>query len=512
MKNLFAILAFSLLSACASLPENFQQLPGEAWPEPQSTRLGSFFDQRAPADKTLSGVRLLSDPKEAFRVRYGFASQAEHTLDLQYYLWKGDITGELLLFRALQAADRGVRVRILIDDIYHSGRDRVYAEIDAHPDIQVRVFNPMGNRGAGRHPNYVLNKARLNHRMHNKIFLVDNAVAVLGGRNIGDDYFGIDPNLNFHDLDVLAVGPVAQEAGRAFDLYWNSPAAVPVDVLFEDPVDVTDLDVLRTELEQALEEKIGSIPYEIPRDWDEIQADMEAGIGQLTWARAEIIVDPLERFDGNTESAFVVLGRELTANVEDEIVIQTAYLIPTEEGIEAIRALTERGIRVRAMTNSLMSNNHISVHAHYMKYRKKLIQAGVELYELRADNKLLEHYKDADSRIANAHAGLHTKAFVIDGKISMIGSYNMDPRSRIWNSEIGLLIHSEKFGQIVLAEMNEEFDSANAYRLFLNENNKLRWEIETGRGQQTWKHDPDSPFWRRSLAKLIRLVPIENEL
>jgi putative cardiolipin synthase len=512
MKKLFAILALSLLSACASPPQNFEQIPGEAWPHPYDTKMGAFFEQMAPADKTLSGVRLLSDPKQAFRARYGFAARAERTLDLQYYLWKGDITGGLLLYRAIQAADRGVMVRILIDDIYHSGRDHVYAEIDAHPNIQVRVFNPMGNRGIGRQPNYLFNKGKLNHRMHNKIFLVDNAVAILGGRNIGDDYFGIDPNLNFEDLDVLAVGPVAQEAGRAYDLYWNSPAAVPVDVLFEEPVDITDLDVLRTELEESLQEELGSIPYEVPRNWEEIQTHLEALSEEIVWAPSEIIVDPLKRFDGGAESAFVKLGRELTGNAEKEIVIQTAYLIPTEEGIEEMRKLTDRGIRVRAMTNSLMSNNHISVHAHYMKHRKALIRAGVELYELRAENELLEHYKETDSRIADSHAGLHTKAFVVDGRISMIGSYNMDPRSRIWNSEIGLLVHSEEFGQIVLDEMNEEFESANAYRLYLNENDRLRWSIENDQSTKVWKHDPDSPFWRRMLARIIRLIPIENEL
>jgi putative cardiolipin synthase len=512
MKKLFTLLALSLLSACASLPEDFEQIPGEAWPHPYDTKMGAFFEQMAPADKTLSGVRLLADPKQAFRARYGFAAQAEHTLDLQYYLWKGDITGGLLLYRAIQAADRGVKVRILIDDIYHSGRDHVYAEIDAHPNIQVRVFNPMGNRGIGRQPNYLVNKGKLNHRMHNKIFLVDNAVAILGGRNIGDDYFGIDPKLNFEDLDVLAVGPVAQEAGRAYDLYWNSPAAVPVDVLFEEPVDITDMDVLRTELEEGLQEAIGSIPYQVPASWEEIETHLEALAADLVWARSEIVVDPLDRFDGDTESAFVALGRELSAGMENDIVIQTAYLIPTEEGIENIRKLTDRGIRVRAMTNSLMSNNHISVHAHYMKHRKALIRAGVELYELRADNELLEHYKETDSRIADSHAGLHTKAFVVDGRISMIGSYNMDPRSRIWNSEIGLLVHSQEFGQIVLDEMNEEFESANAYRLYLNEKDKVRWSIENDQSTRVWKHDPDSPFWRRMLARMIRLIPIENEL
>ena len=262
------------LSACASIPRDFEQVASHSWQQPEKTQLGTFFDDYAPADRSLSGVRLLSQPREAFRARFGAAALAEKSLDLQYYLWKSDLTGQLLLFRALEAADRGVHVRILIDDIYHSGRDNNYAAIDSHPNMEVRVYNPMGNRGAGRGANLVYHKGTLDHRMHNKIFLVDSAVAVLGGRNIGDDYFGVDPELNFRDLDVLAVGPAAKEAGAAYDMYWNSPAAVPIAVLLKEPVADDALERRREQLEDSLDE-LDALPYTVPKDPKETRENLK---------------------------------------------------------------------------------------------------------------------------------------------------------------------------------------------------------------------------------------------
>ncbi len=494
------------------MPENFEQEPSSTWQRPETTTLGAFFNARQPEGSELSGVRLISQPREAFRARYALAGQAEHTLDLQYYLWKGDTTGRLLLHQVFQAADRGVTVRLLIDDIFHRGRDVSYAAIDQHPNVQVRVFNPMGNRGLAKQANFMVHKSKLNHRMHNKIFLADNAVAIIGGRNIGDDYFGIDPKLNFLDLDVLAVGPAAQQAGEAYDLYWNSTKAVPIRALLDKPPPPEALAEMREELELNLGDVLDKMPYRVPLKDHELQEALLSLAEELSWVEAEIIVDPLDRFDGREVSKFVLLGERMAEKVEKEMVIQTAYLIPTSEGIDVIRKLTERGIRVRVMTNSLQSNNHISVHAHYMKYRKALIEAGAELYELRADNRLIEYYKQTDSRVADAHAGMHTKSFVVDDDISLIGSYNLDPRSRIWNSEIGLLITGEAFTQRVLESMNEVFEPQNSYRLTLNEKGKLIWSGEGPSGTEVWTHDPGAGWWRRALARMISWLPIENEL
>ena len=499
------------LTACASIPADFQQVPSTTWQHPERTPLGEFFSDYAPEDNSRSGVRLLANPREAFRARFGFAFLAEKSLDLQYYLWKGDLTGQLLLFRALEAADRGVQVRILIDDIYHSGRDQTYATLDTHPNLEVRVYNAIGTRGTGRMANFVYHKGSLNHRMHNKIFLVDSAVAVLGGRNIGDDYFGIDESLNFRDIDVLAIGLAARDAGAAFDMYWNSPAAVPITVLLKKPVEADALEKQRESLEAALDE-MDALPYTVPMKEEETRKVLEQLGGEMVWAKTEIIVDPLERFQGGSESAFVELTDRLTNEAKSEFVIETAYLIPTQEGIDKVAEITKRGVRVRILTNSLRSNNHTTVHAHYKKYRKPMIEAGVELHELRPDPEILEHFKEDHQEVEGSRAGLHSKSFVVDRRLSMIGSYNMDPRSRIWNSEIGLLIDSEDFAEQVLEIMETDLDPGNSYRVTLDEKGNLVWTASGPEGPVTWHKEPETTAWQRFKSRFLRWIPMEKEL
>jgi len=473
--------------------------------------LGAFIAESAPADKSLSGVELLANPGEAFGTRFAIAAFAEKTLDMQYYLWKGDLSGQLLMWRALQAADRGVRVRFLIDDIYHSGRDETYALLNSHPNFEVRVFNPMANRGMARNLNYLVNKQRLNHRMHNKIFLADNAVAVLGGRNIGNDYFGIDTRANFFDLDVLTVGEGARQAGAAFDEYWNSKKAVPISVLHDRTYTPADLDAARERLNESLI-NLDAVPYALAMEEAETLENLKRWRDQLIWTEARVVVDPLERFEGQGESAIVEFAAHHVADMDHEFIAESAYLIPTKSGIENMALLIDRGVRVRLLTNSLMSNNHITAHSGYMKYRKPLLEAGVELHELRADAALREHFKafEDDDEVP---AGIHTKAFVIDREQALIGSFNFDPRSRDLNSEIGLVVTDKVFATQVVEEMNQDFDPANSYRLFLTEKGKLRWEIKNPDGSFTiYKHDPGASIWRRMGARMLSWLPIEKEL
>ena len=505
------LLLLLYLGGCASLPDDLQQVPSEGWATPETTRLGALIAETAPEDKSLSGVELLAEPAKAFRARFAIAGLADKTLDMQYYLWKGDLAGQLLMWRALEAADRGVRVRFLIDDIYHSGRDNVYALLDTHPNFETRVFNPMANRGAAKNLNYLNNKKFLNHRMHNKIFMADNAVAVLGGRNIGNDYFGIDTKANFFDLDVLTVGQGAREAGIAFDEYWNSRYAVPISVLHDKTYTAKDLDAARERLNASLE-YLDVVPYAIARAEQENLENLKSWRDQLIWTEAHVVVDPLERFEGQGKSAIVEFGEEYIDKIEKEFVAQSAYLIPSGQGIENIRKYVDRGVRVRLMTNSLMSNNHITAHSGYMKYRKDMLEAGAELHELRADAALREHFR-ANEDDEEVPAGIHTKSFVLDGDQALIGSFNMDPRSRDLNSEIGLVVSSTEFAQQVLEVMEKEFDPENSYRLYLNEDGKLRWELQNPDGTiTTFTHDPGASIWKRMAARFLSWLPIEQEL
>jgi putative cardiolipin synthase len=360
--------------------------------------------------------------------------------------------------------------------------------------------------------NFVYHKGTLNHRMHNKIFLADSAVAVLGGRNIGNDYFGVDPELNFVDLDVLAVGPAAKDAGIAFDDYWNSPAAVPIAALLKKPLEDGALERYRENLRSSLD-KMQALPYTVPYEPEEIRESLEQIGHELTWAPAEVIVDSLERFQGGSKSVFVELTDRLVAEAESEFVIQTAYLIPSKEGLARIKELTDRGVRVRFLTNSLRSTNHSTVHSHYKKYRKPMIEAGAELHELQAKVETLQHYKQVEDRVAESHAGLHTKAFVMDRRLTMIGSYNMDPRSRIWNSEIGLLIDSEEFAEKTLEVMEVDFAPANSWRVTVRDGGrKLQWTgIENGE-LVTYLKEPGTSGWQRFTTDVMQAVPMEKEL
>ncbi len=499
------------LGGCASLPENFEQIPSHGYPEPEQTTLGAFIAETAPEDKSLSGVELLADPGEAFSTRFAIASFAEKTLDMQYYLWKGDLAGQLLMWRALEAADRGVRVRFLIDDIYHSGRDDSYAMLDTHPNFEVRVFNPMADRGITKNLNYLANKRRLNHRMHNKIFLADNAVAVLGGRNIGNDYFGIDTKANFFDLDVLTVGQGAREAGTAFDEYWNSRHAVPIGVLHHQNYTEEDLKEGRKRLRESLL-KLDAVPYVLAFEEEETLENLKRWRDGLTWTEAHVVVDPLERFEGQGESAIVEFGQEYISKIDTEFLAESAYLIPSEQGLRNMKIMVDRGVRVRLLTNSLMSNNHLTAHSGYMKYRKAILETGADLHELRADAALREHFK-AFKGDHEVPAGIHTKSFVIDGEQALIGSFNFDPRSRDLNSEIGLVVSDREFAQEVVAVMERDFDPENSYHLFLNEHGKLRWELKNPDGSITiYTHDPGASIWKRMGARFLSWLPIEKEL
>jgi putative cardiolipin synthase len=507
---LFAF-AMVLLAGCASLPDDLQQIPSKGYANPEQTLLGALIAETAPEDKSLSGVQLLANPGKAFRARFTIAGFAEKTLDMQYYLWKGDLAGQLLLWRALEAADRGVQVRFLIDDIFHSGRDEAYALLDTHPNFQVRVFNPMANRGLARNLNFLVNKRYLNHRMHNKIFMADNAVAVLGGRNIGNDYFGVDTRANFFDLDVLTVGQGAREAGAAFDEYWNSKFAVPIKVLHKKIYTEEDLEEGRKRLRESLLH-LDALPYALEIEARESLENLKHWRDGLTWTEAHVVVDPLERFEGQGESAIVEYAQTWVEDIDTEFLAEVAYLIPSEQGLENLKKMTQRGVQVRLLTNSLMSNNHLTAHSGYMKYRKAMLEAGVELHELRADAALREHFK-ANKENSEVPAGIHTKSFVIDGQQALIGSFNFDPRSRDLNSEIGLVISNREFAQQVVEEMNRDFHPENSYRLFLNEQGKLRWQLTNPDGSITvFKHDPGASIWKRMGARILSWLPIEKEL
>ena len=316
---------------------------------------------------------------------------------------------------------------------------------------------------------------------------------------------------NFFDLDVLTTGQGAREAGAAFDEYWNSRHAVPIGILHHKNYTAEDLEDGRKKLRQSLS-NTDALPYALAMEAGETLENLKRWRENLIWTEAHVVVDPLERFEGQGESAIIEFADEHVSQIDTEFLAESAYLIPSEQGLRNMKEMVDRGVRVRLLTNSLMSNNHLTAHSGYMKYRKAMLEAGVELHELRADAALREHFRafDGDHEVP---AGIHTKSFVLDGEQALIGSFNFDPRSRDLNSENGLVVSNKEFAQQVVAEMNQDFDPENSYRLYLNENGKLRWELENPDGSITvFIHDPGASIWKRMGARFLSWLPIEKEL
>ncbi len=502
-RSIIGIVLLVVLAGCAAAPRVadkqralFDELPTQ--PSPLTELAASHQG---------SGVALLADPAEALQSRLQLAALATTSLDLQYYLWQGDDSGMALTHEVLTAADRGVRVRILLDDIYHSGRDSSYQTLDAHPNVEVRLFNPMGNRGAAKTGNYALNKSTLNYRMHNKIFLVDGVAAIMGGRNIGDEYFGYDSSFNFQDMDAIALGEVAGEAGAAFDLFWNADLAIPVSAVDgkegqpASEAQLQQLAVARERMRPGSEN--GQEPGMATQAW------LEQLTGELLWTRARVIVDRPDRGSEYPDSAFTVFAQDPDSRPTESLVIQTAYLIPNGPTMDNLRGLTSAGVAIRILTNSAGSTNHNSVHAYYAPYRKPLLAAGIDLYEVQGSGSLAAYL---DRVGEDAHAGLHTKAMVVDQRVAVIGSYNMDPRSRVWNSEIALVVDDREFAAEVLEEMDRDFAPAAAWRLSLDDAGDLVWTGTVNGGTVRLDKDPGSSWWDRFLWSIMRVLPFENEL
>ncbi|TAK84620.1 MAG: phospholipase D family protein [Betaproteobacteria bacterium] len=506
-----AALCLALASAACTTPRLDVPRPhSEAWPHPEETTLGRSFGEQLRTSGGESGFHLLVSGLEAFSIRAALAESAERTLDLQYYILSEDTTTQLLLYRVLRAAERGVRVRLLIDDLYAVGRDFDLATFSAHPNIEVRVFNPFlsrGSFGVSQLLEFLGDPARLNRRMHNKLWIADNAAAIAGGRNLGDEYFDAHGELYFSDLDVLAAGPVVQGISRSFDDYWNSEWAMPIEAFLRTPPGPERL----AEFERAWEARLESF-----RDTDYARALRETGLGlalrsgqlPLTPASAEAVYDrpPKSSGQGGNESPGAIYARlrTLVEGARQEVILISPYFIPSEQGIEVLGALAKRGVRVRVLTNSLASTDYVPLaHAGYARWRKRLLAASLELYEMRP-----ERPEAVRRRSPGAPSGayLHTKAIVIDRQHVVVGSMNLDPRSRALNTEVALFAHGADLGGRLGALFDEAVRPALAFRVATaktgDDKAQLVWITEEGSKEVRYDREPGG-FWRRLFAALL---------
>jgi putative cardiolipin synthase len=434
---------------------------------------------------------------------------AEKTLDLQYFSWEADATGRILAERLVQAADRGVRVRILVDDLNVLGRDTVIAALDAHPSIEIRLFNPFAHR-SGHLLDFIADFDRVNHRMHNKLFVMDNAVAIVGGRNIGNHYFEVHQQVNFRDLDVIAGGPVVREASGVFDHFWNSDWAVPIRAMVDRAATEADLRRVVQTLREWISKEPYPYPYPLDQDVAGYKSDLMAIFDALVWAPGHMIFDDPNEIKqyGRTITLSEGFGRRIN-HVKSELLIEVPYFMVRERGIAAVKQLRERGVRIRVLTNSLASNDVLAAHAGHAKHRDELIAAGVEIYELRSDPAVKKRifYLTGSSR-----STLHNKVMVFDRKDVFIGSLNLDPRSLDINTEAGLYIESPELAAQVIAYMDEGVRAENSYRVLLDADGDLYWVTETNGKIEQYDHDPNSTAWQRAKVRLIRMLPVMDQL
>jgi putative cardiolipin synthase len=509
------LLALSLVAACATLPENVGRKETFAFPDTGDTFLGRKIAPDALAHPGASGFRLLGNGLDAFVARAVLAHLAERSIDVQYYLYHDDLIGRLLTWQLLQAADRGVRVRLLVDDMDLAGRDLGVAALDSHPNVEVRIFNPFSRR-AGRWSQYLTRSGSVTRRMHNKSFTADSQAAILGGRNIGNEYFEADPDLAMADLDVLAVGPVARDVSAAFDLYWNSELAYPVSVLVDEPPTPEEIANTRQQLSDFVAAQADSVYLKALRESD-LADRIRKGQLETSWGSAVVMYDRPEKMlheKGEKEYQLAPQLKPYVEGVRKELIIFSPYFVPGDAGTAFLTGLASRGVRVRILTNSLSSNDVSIVHSGYARYRMSLLRGGVELYEM---NKKLtrDQRKEKKGTGGSSKASLHAKSFVYDRTRVFIGSLNLDPRAVIHNTEIGVVLTSPEIAQ----GMGEWFDKnieRIAFRLELKKgedgSEALLWHGMVDGKPRTFDVDPYTGFWKRLGNGFLGILPIESQL
>ncbi len=497
-----------LLAGCKSLPslDNRDESKALEPAESAATPLGRALASEIEAHPGLSGIFPLADAQDAFAARVLLARAAVRTLDVQYYIWRGDMTGTLLFETLHEAADRGVRVRLLLDDNNTSGLDPTLRALDAHPLIEVRLFNPFLLRSP-RLLGFLSDFSRLNRRMHNKSFTADSQATIVGGRNIGDEYFGAGDGVLFADLDVLAVGPVVQEVSSDFDRYWASESSYPVGLLLP-PADPEQLARLATS---------ASLVERSPAAASYVQAIRESNFigkmlqGELSfqWSPTRLVSDDPAKGLGKAEPEALLPYqlRDIIGVPRSDVELVSPYFVPTQAGVDAFVALAEQGAKVRILTNSLDATDVEAVHSGYAKHRKALLEAGIELYEMRRLNPEIDKRKRSGP-FGSSGSSLHAKTFAVDRQRVFVGSFNFDPRSVNLNTELGLVIDNPALA----GKIDDTFHNGiarNAYEVRLTVDGKLYWVEQVG-GQDVYHaREPRTTLWQRMGVGLLALLPID---
>jgi putative cardiolipin synthase len=498
------VVALLMGSGC-SLPVIGERPLSLAITDTQETTLARAIRDLSVDHPGKSGVYALQVPHDAFAARGLLAAAAERSIDVQYYIWQGDTTGYLLFELLWLAAERGIRVRLLLDDNNTKGLDATLAALDSHPNIDVRLYNPLTQR-ALRSINYLTNPRRMNRRMHNKSFTFDNQATIVGGRNIGDEYFGAGDGIAFDDLDVLAVGPIVSEVSAAFDRYWNSASAYALADLI-DPATPKGVTNLHDTFARARQDPHAST-YLMSLRQTPLVSELTTGRLAFEWTDVLLLCDdPGKTLATDDHEDLLMLPRMLEAagRPNQQLDLVSPYFVPGKQGTDSLAALAA-GIRVRILTNSLESTDVGAVHAGYVKRRKPLLRAGVQLYEFKRSEAAPAPRKSSSGSSA---ASLHAKTFVVDRRRVFIGSFNFDPRSARLNTEMGFIFDSPTLGHALDQAFAKDIPRR-AYEVRLAEaGNSVIWIEHTADSEQRYDNEPRTSWLRRFGVAFMSILPIE---
>lgn len=515
------ILLLILVQGCASLPTGYTSAPSYTITDTQDTQLARKVASAVARHPGKSGFYPLSSGMDAFVARVALMASAERSLDIQYYIWHPDTTGRLLIDQLLLAADRGVRIRLLLDDLDTEGKDRGLSMLDYHPNIEIRLYNPFAHRGS-RAVGFTTDLARVNRRMHNKSLTADNQATIVGGRNIGNEYFGATSHAEFSDLDVLAMGPVVKDVSTMFDLYWNSSSVIPLSAFpSEEPVTKASFDDAMIEFHKVIKEEKANPYIQAIRESDTLTR-LQFKNMTFSWGKADLLYDSPDKVTATEVTAATHLAPKLRAFIDkarQEVIIVSPYFVPGDKLVEYLGALANRGIRVRILTNSLAANDVGVVHAGYMRYREALLRHGIELYEFKPVHDANQKNK---KWTGSSRASLHAKTFGIDRQLVFVGSFNLDPRSIALNTELGVLFESPELAT-ALGDALDEIVAHNAYRLEIKtipakeyerdfDEYAIQWIAQENGKTVRYDVEPRTSWWQRFTAGFLSIFVIESFL
>ncbi len=512
LKRIHVTLFFvAILSGCGSLPNEIEHT-NESVSAPLSSSLSelSASFQPAPSTAETSAVLLQDSGWDALAQRLALIETAEHSIDIQYYIWNSDTSGHYLASRLLAAADRGVKVRVMLDDINLNEREDLLVALNAHPQVEIRVFNPIPTRrGVTKWVNFLGDFSRLNRRMHNKSFTVDGVFSIVGGRNIGDEYFDLSNEINFRDRDVLVRGSVVRDIQTSFIEYWDSRWSYPVDLLAKEASQEPLLQ------KQPVLDEIDAPVYKnypaLPEGNKTAHQYLTNLMDKMTWVNAKFVFDrpvPLDKDNTDEPKETAKALGKLASESKKEILLESAYLIFDDNQLKGWQALINTGVEIKALTNSMASNDLTTNHSGYAGRRQDMLEHGIQLYELKPETALCEEStKDVSKCAPTLPYGLHAKSAVFDDKIASIGSFNFNLRSTYLNTESILIIENQKIAEQLTQDIEHAMDEENSWHLKLQEGD-VRWYS----GDKSWESEPETGRWERFQSGFLQLLPIEKYL